>query len=78
MDERDGMKYKYASDYKIYYLDDSSLASGAYYLTETLSSKELEVFYEYARKHSSGAPLRDSDGRQYLLKYDRGDFILSE
>ena len=71
------MDYEYASERKIYYpKGDSSLRAGAKYLASKLSYDQRKVFYEYANNHSAGASFL-ADGRNYLLKRDGSDYILS-
>ncbi len=78
MSEQDEMDYKYASERKVYYpKNDSALRSVATYITETLSSEQRKVFYEYANNHSSGTPFRSGDSKSYVLKREGGDYVLS-
>ncbi len=77
MSDQNEMDYKYASERKVYYLkNDSSLRSAATYITETLSSEQRKVLYEYANNHSSGTPFRGGDNKSYVLKREGGDYIL--
>lgn len=75
MPEEEQPKYKYYNGKNIFYLESNSRQKdGAQYLTsEALRADETEVFFEYARAHSSGAPFMTKNGYHVRLRHQSTD-----